>query len=149
MDCVALRARNDRAMLVRISYQTHPFSLGAQGVAYVGFAGLFDHFWTVAEELNFHANFVARANLVAELYLIQSGKEEKSVCRNNVEVTQSRAACLSHSFAEDNSRNYRVLRKVALKEKLVFCKSMLTNTALLVCADNSVYKKERLAVWQK
>ena len=121
-------------LLVTFSHQAHPLSLCAKRLADKGFAALDDHVLGAAFVRDFHAHFIAGANLVLELHIVHRRKEEQTSLIELFLQAKSRTAALRHRLNQDNARHNRILREMPLKEKILVRKSAVTHTSVLIVA---------------
>lgn len=133
-------------LLVAFSNQTHPFGLGAEGFAYVGFSFLYYHVFGAALVYYFHSYGVARAYLMFKFYVVYCCKEEQASFVKFFLKAQCRSTALCHCFYKNYSRNYWIFRKVSFKEKIFFCKFACTYTAVFVITFDCIHKQKRFSV---
>ena len=100
----------------------------------IGFSFLHNHLFSASLVRDFHTNIVAWANLVLELHIVHSRKEEQTSLVEHLLIAQRRAPCLRHRFNKNNAWNYRIRREMSLEEKIFFRELSIAHTSVFVCA---------------
>ncbi len=136
----------DSCLYVAFSNQTHPFCLGAEGFAYVGFSFLYYHVFGATLIYYFHSYGVARAYLMFKFYVVYCCKEEQASFVKFFLKAQCRSTALCHCFYKNYSRNYRIFRKVSFKEKIFFRKLSCTYASIVVTRYNFIDKQKRFSM---